>query len=93
MAIVDGEFGPGELARIRAIHLGRWAVFLIRDVAVGWRWPLVCNGIYLKDGDLSISPLRVTPLAGHVEGRFRVAPREGFDANPVTWHMLASGAA
>lgn len=47
------------------------------------------NGIYLKAGDLSISPQEVTPLAGHVAGRFRVAQREGFDVNPVTWDVLA----
>jgi len=31
----------------------------------------------------------VTPLAGHVSGRFRIAEREGFDVNPVTWQVLA----
>ena len=41
------------------------------------RWPLVCNGIYLRPGDLSRSPREVTPLAGHVTGRFRAASREG----------------
>ena len=50
---------------------------------------MVCNGIYLRAGDLSRSPLEVTPLAGHVAGRFRTASREGFDVNPVTWHSLA----
>jgi len=34
-------------------------------------------------------PREVTPVAGHVAGRFRVAGREGFDVNPVTWHTLA----
>ncbi len=49
----------------------------------------MCNGVYLKAGDLSLSPLEVTPLAGHVTGRFRAAPRKGFDVNPVTWYVLA----
>ena len=31
----------------------------------------------------------MTPLAGHASGRFRIAEREGFDVNPVTWHVLA----
>jgi hypothetical protein len=53
------------------------------------RWPLVCNGAYLRVGDLARSPLDVTPLAGHVAGRFRIATREGFDVNPVTWWVLA----
>src|SRR5947209_16589590 len=62
---------------------------LIGDVALRWRWPLVCNGIYLTEGDLAGSPLQVTPLAAHVAGRFRVGERRGFDVNPVTWQMLA----
>lgn len=89
VAVVDGELGRGELARIGAVHLSRWGSALVRDVAVRRRWPLVCNGIYLRSGDLSRSPLDVTPLAGHIAGRFKVAQRDGLDVNPVTWHMLA----
>lgn len=89
VAIVDGEFGRAELARLRAVHLGRWTSSLIREGAGRRRWPLVCNGCYVRPGDLANSPLEVTPLAGHVAGRFRVACREGFDVNPVTWHTLA----
>jgi hypothetical protein len=89
VAIVDGGFDPAELRRLRAVHVGRWTSALIHDTALRRRWPLVCNGIYLKAGDLSRSPLEVTPLAGHVTARFRAASREGFDVNPVTWHVLA----
>ena len=89
VAIVDGEFRPAELRRLRALHVGRWTSALIHDTALRGRWPLVCNGVYLRAGDLTRSPLEVTPLAGHVTGRFRAAPREGFDVNPVTWHVLA----
>lgn len=89
VAILDRELSREELARLRAIHLGRWVSSLARAVAMGARWPLVCNGIYLRLGDLARSPLKVTPVAGHVAGRFRVASATGFDVNPVTWHMLA----
>lgn len=89
VAIVAGELGPEELIRLGALHLGRWYSSLISDLALRGRWPLVCNGIYLASGDLSRSPLEVTPLAGHVAGRFRIAAREGFDVNPVTWQTLA----
>jgi hypothetical protein len=90
VAIVNGgELGRAELARLRAVHLGRWTTALVHDVALRRRWPLVCNGIYLQAGALSISPLEVIPLAGHVTGRFRIATREGFDVNPVTWQVLA----
>ncbi len=89
VAIVDRDLGRAELARLRALHVGRWASALVRDVGLRRRWPLVCNGIYLRSGDLARSPLEVLPLAGHVSGRFRVASRNGFDVNPVTWHTLA----
>ena len=89
VAIVDGDFRPAELRRLRAMHVGGWVSALIDDTVLRQRWPLVCNGVYLKAGDLSRSPLEVTPLAGHVTGRFRAAPRTGFDVNPVTWYVLA----
>ena len=89
VAVVAGELGRGELARVRAVHMGRWGSAPVRDVAVHRRWPLVCNGTYLRSGDLSRSPLEVTPFAGHVAGRFKVAERDGLDVNPVTWHTLA----
>lgn len=89
VAILNGELTRAQLERLRAVHLGRWVSSLVRDVVLGWRWPLVCNGIYLKPGHLAMSALEVTPIAGHVAGRFRVAQRSGFDVNPVTWHTLA----
>jgi Domain of unknown function (DUF4111) len=89
VAIVDGDLDRAELARLRALHLGRWASSLIRDVGLRRRWPFVCNGIYLRSGDLATSPLTVTPLAGYVSGRFGIARSRGFDVNPVTWHVLA----
>ncbi len=89
VAVADRELSRLELARLGAVHLGRWTSALVGDVAIRRRWPLVCNGIYLRDGDLARSPLEVTPLAGHVSGRFRIAEREGLDVNPITWHVLA----
>jgi hypothetical protein len=89
VAIVNGNLGRADLARVGAVHLGRWTAALMRDTAARWRWPLVCNGVYLRNGDLSRSPLEVTPLAGHVAGRLRVAGIAGFDVNPVTWYTLA----
>lgn len=89
LAVVDGGLGPGELRRLRAVHLGRWAAALAGDGLLRRQWPLVCNGSYLSPGALSRSPLEARALAGHVAGRFRVAPVQGFDVNPVTWHVLA----
>ncbi len=89
VAIAAGGLDHDELARLRAVHLGRWVAAIARDVGVYRRWPLVCNGTYLAPGSLAASPREVIPLAGHVAGRFRVAERAGFDVNPVTWHTLA----
>jgi hypothetical protein len=88
VAIVDGELDAGELRRLRAVHRRLWMTALARDAGLRGRWPLVCNGSYLRPGDVSHSPLEVTPLAGHVAGRFGTA-EPGFDVNPVTWHTLA----
>ena len=89
VAIVDADLSKPDMARLRAVHSGRWISALVRDTLMSHRWPLVANGVYLRPGDLARSPLEVTALAGHVSGRFRVAPRAGFDVNPVTWHVLA----
>jgi predicted nucleotidyltransferase len=89
VAIVDRDLGRAELARLRGVHARGWTSALIRDVALRRRWPFVCNGIYLRGGGLERSPLEVTPLAAQVSGRFRIAPRRGFDVNPVTWHTRA----
>ena len=89
VALVKRELARADLIRLGAVHAGRWASALVRDVGLRRRWPLVANGIYLRPGDLAKSPLGVTPLAGHVSGRFRIAERKGLDVNPVTWHVLA----
>lgn len=89
VAVVDGDLRPAELMRLRRVHLGRWVSALTHDVALRGRWPLVCNGVYVRSGDLARSPLEITPLAGCVAGRFRTGTHEGFDINPVTWKVLA----
>jgi hypothetical protein len=89
VAIVDGRLDTRELRRLRAVHVGRWAMALAGDAILRRRWPLVCNGSYLPQGALARSPLEVRAMAGHVAGRFEVGPAGGFDVNPVTWHTLA----
>jgi Domain of unknown function (DUF4111) len=86
--VADGGLDAAELHRLRRIHRGLWRTALARDALRG-RWPVVCNGCYLPPEALSRSPLEVTPLAGHVAGRFGIA-EPGFDVNPVTWHTLAA---
>ena len=87
--VAGGGLDAAELGRLRAIHLALWRAALAHDLALRRRWPVVCNGSYLLAQDLSRSPLEVTPIAGHVAGRFGIA-KTGFDVNPVTWHTLAT---
>jgi hypothetical protein len=89
VAVIDGGLDPLELRRLRGVHVGRWAAAVAADAVLRRRWPLVCNGSYLRQEDLARSPLEVRALAGHVAGRFSAAPAGGFDVNPVTWHVLA----
>lgn len=89
VAVVDRDLSRLELARVWAVHMGCWMSALVHGTARG-HWPLVCNGIYVRSEDLSKSPLVVTAVAGYVSGRFRPAPRYGFDVNPITWHTLAA---
>ncbi|MBV9422127.1 MAG: DUF4111 domain-containing protein [Solirubrobacterales bacterium] len=90
VAVLDWDLKRDELARLRAVHVGRWLSALGRDTALRGRWPLVCNGIYVRRTDLANSSLTTTPIAGFVAGHFEVAPDSGFDVNPVTWHLLAN---
>jgi hypothetical protein len=89
VAVVSGELSPEQLRRLRAVHLGQWVAACARDGVLHGRWPLVCNGIYLRSGDLALPAPTVTPIAGHVAARFRAGERSGLDVNPVTWHTLA----
>jgi len=88
IALMEGELdgaGVRRLARrLQHTHLLRaWA-----DIGRG-RWPLQCNGVYLHEEDLAISPDRVAPLASHVTHKVEVGA--GFAANPVMWRELQLG--
>jgi hypothetical protein len=85
-----GELAESELRRLRALHMRCWLTALAGDVALRRRWPLVCNGLYLREGDLGRPPGEVTPLAAQAGGRFRTGTSEGFDVSPVAWQNLAS---
>ena len=63
-------YGRGCATRYLALLATKTSA-LIHDTGLRRRWPLACNGIYLNARDLSLSSLAVTPLAGHVAGRFR----------------------
>jgi hypothetical protein len=45
------------------------------------------NGVFVAWKDLASPPCHITPIASQAAGRFLI--RSGFDANPVTWKVLA----
>lgn len=88
VAVAAREPTRGELMRLRRAHMSDWLGALAGGARRG-RWPLACNGIYLRHGDLARSSGAVTPIAAQVAEHFAVAPRARSDVNPVTWHLLA----
>jgi hypothetical protein len=88
VALSSGELTRAELDRLRGSHRRSCAEATRRSlVSVPPRWPLICNGIYVRWEDLPRSPLGVLPIASQVAQRFTVG--SGFDVNPVTWCTLA----
>jgi hypothetical protein len=83
LAVVDGPFDVDALRRAHRRHHDRE---LARAV-LGRRYPLQCNTTYVTWSDLARPATSATPLASHVARSFSVGG--GFDANPVTWRILA----
>jgi hypothetical protein len=86
VAVLGGGLSDREVARLRAVQGGLYVAELPRAGA-GRRWPLVCNGVYVRWADLNRPTAEISPVAGHVSGHFRAGA--GFDVNPVTWRTLA----
>ena len=88
VALVDHRLSPAELASLNRAQRHLYRAALVESVSsLPWRWPLVCNGVYVLKEDVARSPLDVVPLASHVGGR--LTADAGFDVNPVTWRILA----
>lgn len=90
VATLDRPLTAADLGALRSAHRRSWVEGVIRGFACPpHSWPLACNGLFLRAGDLASPPLAVTPIAAQVAGRFAVAPGQGFDRNHVTWWTLA----
>lgn len=90
VAVLRDELRDAEIEALRRAQRGLYRRNVrqaFADVPWRWRWPRVANGVYVREGDLHRSSLAVTPVAGHVAGRFETGA--GFDVNPVTWWTLA----
>jgi hypothetical protein len=88
VAVLGDRLGAAELSRLHWAHRRLYAVDLANAFfRRPWRWPLTCNGVFVRRADLSRSPLAVVPIASHSGWQF--AAGRGFDVNPVTWRVLA----
>ena len=88
VAVVGDQLGPAELSRLRWVQRRLYVADLARAFRrPPGRWPLTCNGVYVTWADLGRSPLKAVPVASHSGWRFAMG--RGFDANPVTWRILA----
>lgn len=88
VAVLADRLGAADLNRLRRAHRSLYAADLASAfLRLPWRWPLTCNGVFVRWADLTRSPLAVLPIASHTAWRF--AEQRGFDVNPVTWRVLA----
>ena len=88
VAVIGDQLRAAELSRLRWAQRRLYVTDLARAFRrPPWRWPLTCNGVFVRWADLGGSPLRAVPIASHSGWRF--ATGRGFDANPVTWRVLA----
>src|SRR5215469_5800944 len=88
VAVLGEQLAAADLNRLRRAHHRLYSADLAHAfLRLPWRWPLTCNGVFVRWPDLSRSPLAVVPIASHTAWRF--AAGHGFDVNPVTWRVLA----
>ncbi len=88
VAVVGDRLSVVELSRLRWAQRRLYAADLARTfLRPPWRWPLTCNGVFVRWADLARSPLTAMPVASHSAWQFEAGA--GFDMNPVTWRVLA----
>ena len=85
VAVLTQALDAAELDRLRSLQRRLYLESLVVAVR-DRRWPLVCNGAFVRQADLGRSPGQVVPVASHVAGKFSLG--RGFDTNPVTWLTL-----
>jgi hypothetical protein len=89
VAVADGELSSQELRRLRLVHLITGARSGRRAISRGrLTFPGTCNGVFVDARDLSRPVSEIRPLASHSGIGFSIG--QGFDVNPVGWHVLAN---
>lgn len=87
VAVLGDRLGAAQLSRLRRAHQSLYAADLASGfLRLPWRWPLMCNGVFVRWAHLSRSPLAVVPVASHAAW---FAAGHEFDVNPVTGRVLA----
>ena len=88
VAVLGGNSNEPLLRHLGRIQRRQYLAALARtNLRTFWSQPTVCNGVFLRWDDLKRSPGEVVPIAHQVGGQFDV--ERGFEANPVTWWVLA----
>ncbi len=88
VAVVGDRLSVVELSRLRWAQRRLYAADLAHTfLRPPWRWPLTCNGVFVRWADLSSSPLTVVPIASHSAWR----GRRGIRREPC--HMACAGRA
>lgn len=88
VAVVD-DLDAREIRRLRALHI-------LSGVGTGFdairrnRSPLTgtCNGVYVREADLTLPVSQITPVAAHIGTDFSLG-KGGSDVSPVGWKVLA----
>ncbi|MBV9382462.1 MAG: DUF4111 domain-containing protein [Streptosporangiaceae bacterium] len=89
VATLGRPLSAAEVAALRRVHRRCYAEGMLRAAAHARPWPLLCNGVFLREADLASPPGAVRAMARQVAGTFDVG--KAFDVNPVTWWTLAHG--
>jgi hypothetical protein len=88
VAVVDRDLTTAELRRLRALHAASAVPSGLRAAARGrLALPGVCNGVFVRAGDLTMPVSEIEPVGSHVGYGFHRG--RGFDVNPVVWKVLA----
>jgi hypothetical protein len=88
LAVVNGDLAPGELRRLRLLHLAGGMRATARALPRGrLLLPGTPNGVFVRAQDLARPLADIVPLASHTGTTFAVG--RGFDVNPVGWAVLA----
>lgn len=88
VGVVEGDPTDRDVRRLRVLHaLGNTIAIGRALLRAQPTFPGTMNGVFVLASDLSRPVTQIRPLASHSGPSFQRG--RGFDANPVTWKVLA----